>query len=81
MRFPTLRTGREGLDNRPGLGYAGLGYAGRTSPLHPGCPQVQAISVVPFALSQRALQNFSPFRTVQLQAECAHFFGSAMIPP
>jgi hypothetical protein len=49
--------------------------------LHPGCPQEQAISVVFAALSQRALQYFSPFGTVQLQAECAHFFGSVMIPP
>jgi len=61
--------------------WGGIGQAVRTSPLHPGCPQEQAISVVFAALSQRALQYFSPFGTVQLQAECAHFFGSVMIPP
>jgi hypothetical protein len=63
------------------LSYTRLGYAAWTSPLHPGCPQVQAISMVSAALSQRALQYFSPFVVVQLQAECAHFFGSVMIPP
>jgi hypothetical protein len=51
------------------------------SPAHPGCPQLQAISVMSCspAVSQAALQYSTSSFTGQLQPECLHLLSLSAI--
>jgi len=53
---------------KPGFGASGrVAYAAATAPLHPGCPQRQSRSELPFDASHAGLQYLLPSVALQVQ--------------